>query len=56
MEKVKAAKSAKEQAIEHAKAAERTAKAEERVAKAVEKRNKAKLWALKIWISIMKLF
>ena len=46
-EKVKAAKSAKEQAIEHAKAAERIAKAEERVAKAVEKRNKAQTMGIK---------
>ena len=46
-EKVKAAKSAAEQAQLHAKATEQTAKAEERVAKAVEKRNKAQAQGIK---------
>ena len=46
-ERVKAAKSAAEQAKIHAAAVEQTAKAEERVAKAVEKRNRAQAQGIK---------
>jgi len=46
-EKVKAAKSATEQANLHAIAVEKTAKAEERVAKATEKRTKAQAQGIK---------